>query len=244
MQDKYVGDIGDFGKYALLKALAKDSLRLAVVWYLNAVPEANQDGKFTAYSHLKHCDAELYSELQFLIHSGKRSTREIERSTILPRATFYNELVPCASGPCLSPARREAQQKIRDSWFNAALNSSAQADIAFLDPDNGIASKNCFKHHRRSIKYVFQDEIEAFQRERKSVILYQHRRRKTLPTQVHEQLHAFASVNKKAFALSFNPGRIYYILPSQDHHNILRERATEFAKGVWNCCFSFIAGDA
>lgn len=35
MQNCYVGDIGDFGKYGLLKALGGDDLRLGVVWYLN-----------------------------------------------------------------------------------------------------------------------------------------------------------------------------------------------------------------
>ena len=42
MQDQYVGDIGDFGKYGLLRHLTgmrgdaapEDALRLGVVWYL------------------------------------------------------------------------------------------------------------------------------------------------------------------------------------------------------------------
>jgi len=34
MQDKYVGDIGDFGKYALLKSLAKRDVPLGIVWCL------------------------------------------------------------------------------------------------------------------------------------------------------------------------------------------------------------------
>ena len=36
MQNSYVSDIGDFGKYALLNALAGHELRLGVNWYLNA----------------------------------------------------------------------------------------------------------------------------------------------------------------------------------------------------------------
>ena len=34
MQDRYVGDIGDFGKYGLLRALCGRDLYLGVVWYL------------------------------------------------------------------------------------------------------------------------------------------------------------------------------------------------------------------
>lgn len=44
MQNRYVGDVGDFGKYHLLKALCrgddgKAALSLGVVWYL--VPDEN-----------------------------------------------------------------------------------------------------------------------------------------------------------------------------------------------------------
>jgi hypothetical protein len=35
----------DFGKYALLEALAGEDLRLGVHWYLNADEEANTDGR-------------------------------------------------------------------------------------------------------------------------------------------------------------------------------------------------------
>jgi hypothetical protein len=50
VQDRYAGDIGDFQKYALLKALSEKDLRLAVIWYLNPDVEGNADGSFMAYS--------------------------------------------------------------------------------------------------------------------------------------------------------------------------------------------------
>ena len=33
MQDNYVGDIGDYGKYGLLRAIVSQKLELAVNWY-------------------------------------------------------------------------------------------------------------------------------------------------------------------------------------------------------------------
>ncbi len=33
MKDQYVGDIGDFGKYALLRAFAKVRIKVGVNWY-------------------------------------------------------------------------------------------------------------------------------------------------------------------------------------------------------------------
>ena len=50
MQDRYVGDIGDFAKYGLLRALGRRR-RLGVAWYRRTEPDppnAN-DGRHTDY---------------------------------------------------------------------------------------------------------------------------------------------------------------------------------------------------
>ena len=47
MQDKYVGDIGDFGKSSLLNAVSQGSL-LGVAWY-KYPDETNNDGKHIDY---------------------------------------------------------------------------------------------------------------------------------------------------------------------------------------------------
>ena len=56
MQDRYAGDIGDFGKYGLLRALCGEdghgpALRLGVLWYRVLEAEENNDGRHTAYLH-------------------------------------------------------------------------------------------------------------------------------------------------------------------------------------------------
>ena len=57
MQNRYVGDIGDFGKYGLLRSLcgvseilnSHHSPRLGVVWYLYPDESHDSDGKYTGY---------------------------------------------------------------------------------------------------------------------------------------------------------------------------------------------------
>jgi len=56
MQNRYVGDIGDFGKYHLLKILSQGNgldnggnLVLGVVWYLVPNENHNGDGKHIRY---------------------------------------------------------------------------------------------------------------------------------------------------------------------------------------------------
>ena len=77
MQDKYVGDTGDFGKYFLLKNLCKENLILGINWCY--VPdEKNMDGKHTSYLDnelhpLGDIDMDLFQTLKDLVKSGKRN---------------------------------------------------------------------------------------------------------------------------------------------------------------------------
>lgn len=48
MKDQYVADIGDYGKYALLKAFADAGVRVGVNWYRTENDDSS-DGKFISY---------------------------------------------------------------------------------------------------------------------------------------------------------------------------------------------------
>ncbi|MGI5882059.1 MAG: hypothetical protein ACOX7L_03210 [Dethiobacteria bacterium] len=84
MQDRFVGDIGDFGKYGLLRALCwgygGERLRLGVNWYLVSDQGNPGDGGFIDYLHkkspqdkkkpktlLEMCDPELFSLLREIV---------------------------------------------------------------------------------------------------------------------------------------------------------------------------------
>ena len=52
MQDRYAGDVGDFGKFGLLRTLCElnaPQLKLGIVWYLVPEESHNEDGKHTKY---------------------------------------------------------------------------------------------------------------------------------------------------------------------------------------------------
>ena len=48
MKNQYLCDIGDYGKYALLRAFAKDGIRIGVNWYLTE-DDGSTDGKMKDY---------------------------------------------------------------------------------------------------------------------------------------------------------------------------------------------------
>ena len=115
-----------------------------------------------------------------------------------------------------------------------AFKNLSQAELVFLDPDNGLAPSRSKKHFRRSAKYIFEDEVAAWLKRGQSVVLYQHQQRRSLSEQVSEQ-HKILAAGKPCVAVSFHrrTARIYYILPAEDHEHRISERLTRFLAGEW-----------
>jgi hypothetical protein len=122
MRDSYVADVGDFGKYALLNALAGNDLRLAVLWCRNSLADATQDGRFTVYPELRRCDPRLYDRLSEILATNQRTLSQVENNDILPtRTLFYGTAIPAPEAPCFSDAAREAQARLRAAWLDEAF---------------------------------------------------------------------------------------------------------------------------
>lgn len=49
MQDRYTGDIGDFGKLGLLRILESQGLTIGINWSRTPDEDHNDDGKYTKY---------------------------------------------------------------------------------------------------------------------------------------------------------------------------------------------------
>lgn len=143
MRHNFVNDIGDYAKYALLRALCSDDvmkIRLGVIWYLTVHPEINGDGRRRAHISGEGWDGldfELLGKMR-AIEATLRSRRDlhlslIEKSDILPSGTtFFSEPLPDMTGPSLSRLRERA------SWFARAQETVSGCELIFLDPDNGL----------------------------------------------------------------------------------------------------------
>ena len=74
MQNRYVGDIGDYIKYALLRALSS-GLMLGVAWYLYPDEDHKPDGKHVQYlddpQRWRHLDPELFDALKQIVESNR-----------------------------------------------------------------------------------------------------------------------------------------------------------------------------
>ncbi len=174
MQDRYAGDIGDFGKFGLLNELKKQGLSVGINWYKTGSLsfEKNPDGTYKQndgkYKDIPEkysdCDRDLVEKL-IRISSMDRTLRAVEEANVLPDTFYFDEPVPLES---------------RKAWHSEALAAfkNAKTDLVFLDPDNGLLVPSVKENNPRSVKYVFYDEVLDYLKQGQSVLVYNHRSRK------------------------------------------------------------------
>ena len=101
MQNRYFGDIGDFAKFGLLRALLappEPKLRLGVLWYLVPDESHNADGRHISYldrtqencSRFRPCDPELYDRLQGAVAKRSWGVALASELCLLPDDTAFH----------------------------------------------------------------------------------------------------------------------------------------------------------
>ena len=166
MQDRYAGDIGDFGKFGMLRALAYVGFSIGVNWYKFETPERElsvNDGMKLIPDKLTNCDSLLADTLRGISTSPGRSIKALEHAELIPNAQYYSRTVPL---------------KGRPGWHENALRTLEGSDLVFLDPDNGLLVKSVSKRSYKSPKYTFYEEVADYIARGQSVVVYNHRSRK------------------------------------------------------------------
>lgn len=159
MKDQYVADIGDYGKYALLREFTCNGIKVGVNWYLTEDDDSS-DGSIRKYlfndkNGIGTLDSELYHKLQLINAKGDRkSIVDIKDSGIIPKAIYYSDLIDSSGKPYERKAKRE-------KWFLKSLKPLDNADLIFLDPDNGLLT-NGGAGKRNAEKYVLPYEVEQY----------------------------------------------------------------------------------
>ena len=241
MQDRYTGDIGDFGKYGLLKALCGHDLSLGVIWYL--VPDEDRPGDGSHIRYLdptpnnlrkfEACDPALYRALGEIVRDGERKVRSIRERTVLPPGTvFYEEPLSFAGMPGIGPRATAERLEHRDRWVRGALEATWGCDVVFVDPDNGLKPGATRRHHKLGPKYVYFEELVPYVRRGQSLVIYHHLHYgATREIQVRERLSQINGRLNASFALLYRPGtgRAFFVVPSEAHQDTLFERAKRLA---------------
>ena len=225
MRDQWVGDIGDFGKYALLRGLCGtpekpvNGLKLGVVWYYNP---STKNVICPVYLRqpcpLEEFCPSLYKKLNNLVFGGKRKVSQVQKAGILPvtKDNYFIERVRSGN-------RRKA-------WFKRACKATVDANVVFLDPDNGIQPQRVTEKTDLT-KYILNNELTGFANQegrQKSLVIYKHatsngdsdlRRIWALGKELERPVWTFQWAS-----------RYFVILPSTDEKQLLRKRLASFRK--------------
>ena len=178
MQDRYVGDVGDFAKYALLRHLISKpvhlGIRLGIVWCLFPNETHNNDGRHTSYlrkAEFKALDDPLLVALHKIVASGNRSVSALSAGRLFPDHTVFYDATAAASS---SNKGRRDRLHHRAGWLDRALSVTEKCDLVFLDPDNGVEVSSIPKHHKNAGKYIYWDDLAPFWRRGQALLVYHH----------------------------------------------------------------------
>jgi hypothetical protein len=248
MQNRYVGDIGDFAKYALLRRLASTSeeplIRLGVVWCLYPDEHHNSDGRHIFYlgrPGIAELDLELVFALQKIVASRLRSIGAVASAGILPRGTVFCNTPVCL--PDCAASTRYDRLLHRSSWLEDCLARTQESELVFFDPDNGIEAASVPKHHAKAGKYIYLDELARFWKRGHALLVYHHLNR-TMPAgaqvaQMTERLRGNFG-GARVMPLVFRRGscRVFWLVFRRSAlGNELQRRANSFLNNGWKVHF-------
>lgn len=222
MQDRYAGDIGDFGKFALLRGLAPGR-RLGVCWCrTNGSGETNNDGRHLAYlrrpERFRSLDPEAFDALALFIDQvvqGRcdRTVSSLEALGLLPPDSLFHDVI--------CPRRLSDRRR----WAAGVVRAMEGANLVFIDPDNGLETASL------SPKSTAVAELVDLRQPGRAVLLYHHQTRRAGGAEGEAQHVAsrladagFSSVD--AVRLRPYSSRFYFLL---DADPTLRGRLREFA---------------
>ena len=247
-----MGDVGDFGKYGLLRSLCGEdehgaALRLGVLWYRFDGKDTSNDGGHTEYIfspsraelRLRECDRDLYEKMRRLVVGNTRSVAAVEASGALSADTlFFNRGLNFDQTG--SPDERHAKRR---NWLDAGLCAVEEAEVVFADPDNGLEVPSCERLSLKGPKYVYCDDLRPCWERGQSLIVYHHigRTYKGRKANAGEQIACRGKNLRRELggcepiALRFRrrSPRVYFVLPRPEHANRLKARIEAFLMSSW-----------
>ena len=246
MQNKYVGDLGDYGKYALVKKIASTEYKVGVNWYLMD-DEENNDGKHIRYlckKQYRECDPIIFDYLRDIVFENKRSVESVEVGGILgDNVSFYSQ-------PIIIPKNVRVTEKraFRKKWHERAFEKLRDCDIVFLDPDNGLEVKSVSPYSagkKNGGKYVAISELAEYYNSGKSVIVYNHRDRSKKQDYYSKFLKICEEENiciRNVFIMNYKRGtsRDYIFFAQEKHRENLMDACKELVKTNWKKHFELI----
>ena len=243
MKNQYVGDIGDYGKYGLLRFLASHGIKIGVNWYLTE-NDGSTDGKFTTY--LKNpadrvYDPELFDALQNIADHPDKTVKMIKQAGIIPDAEVFGEMLKSSS------LKADAREWNRRLWFNNSTLMLGNAELIFADPDNGISYRKTART-KDSEKFILPEDVAEYYNSGRNVVYYCHkgRRKQEAWDQAKEEIRNHIR-DAQLLAVTCHRGtqRSYIFVLHPDCYMKYEKIITAFLDSEWGNMFTWehVAGN-
>ncbi len=226
MKNQYFGDINDYRKYGLLRALQSVCEGgLLVAWMLTP-DDGRPDGRLRSYLEAPETwakyDPDLFAALAEMLGSGSRpSVSLIEKSALLPRTRYYSGPVPDGGSE-------------RDAWRHGLIGEASDVDLVFLDPDNGIEVPSKPVGRKGSSKYVAWQEIQALWEAGLSLLIYQHFPRETRGPFAHRIVSELRERTGACLTEAFRTPRVLFLLAARGQRAERLTEVVELVSGRWS----------
>lgn len=240
MQDRYTGDIGDYSKLGLLRALRSVGFSIGLNWYLTPDETHNGDGRYVNYlcqDEYRECDPGLWLGLKAIVDGGNREVRYMENDDIL-QATFFSD--------CLDFRGKQKAKRIerRAQWFADSLVAMAGKDIVCVDPDNGLVVPSATGRPKEN-KYVLPGELASYYAQGSTVVYYQHKARRKDPfykDQLEGLLGREDLPGASGMALKFEKvsQRYYMFIVQPDHREAVKKAVEDMLSTAWGNYFRLL----
>jgi hypothetical protein len=228
MKNQYFGDINDYRKYGLLRALCGDDLSLAVCWMLTA-HAGGADGRRLEYLArpllYRPLDPILFDFLRgAVICDGARDVNRIESSDLLGDAIFHRTMLTDDLG------RREA-------FFAEALRLARGRPLIFFDPDNGLEVESVPAGRRDSCKYLYRADLAAAWEAGHSLVVYQHFPRVDRGRYLRELAAETTAALDARRLVAARTSHVAFLLLPQPAHDATLDRGLNRLRARWSAEF-------
>jgi hypothetical protein len=230
MKNQYIGDVGDYGKYGLLRFLADKGVKIGVNWYLTEGEDnfgkdrdyLKREDKFRPY------DPKLFESMKAL--QSERNVARIKELGIIPNAIYFDE--PLNTDDL--PAKERKAARVR--WHRKAFAELIGAELVFADPDVGTLRDPKLVSRKGAEHYADLHELAEYYGHGQDVVYYCHRARRNSESWRKKKTELSALCPKPAiFVLTYSRGmqRSYIFAVHPGREEKFRALIDEFLATPW-----------
>lgn len=226
MKNQYFGDINDYRKYGLLRALQSNGKSSLLVSWMLTHDDGSQDGQLRTYlkqpAKWRQYDPDLFDGIAGLLPSAAiPKVSLLEGSGLLLRTSYHSTIVPDT-------------RPDRDAWREGLLAAARTADLVFVDPDNGIETSSKPIGRKGSSKYVAWEELRSLWELGCSLLIYQHFRREPYASFAKRIMSELRKRIDAGFTEGFCTSHVLFLLAAQERHEWIVRDASTILQQNWS----------